>query len=721
MIRGGWCDFFYKNSSFVALKIDSARLMWLGVAALVFLKLLLISGSGVQMIYSPHDDGLYVSRAFHLLMDGTLGSYDARLLVKLPGISVWLAGNRWLGIPYLLSTNLHFAFAGIYFIAALNRLNVNRLLLVFVFCLYLFNPVTVDPQWFRVMREPLSISLLVMMLASILFIFAYLKEQRLASTHIAILAVTFAFALTVREEDLLLYALIAMAVSLALWKYWPTFRNQKWLKRVGVLSLICLPFIMAAIGNIAMRSYVDRHYGAPLLHDFGEGEFPRLIAAIRSVESRKDNRHVMITQEALGKIRVLVPMFAPVIDRLPAPSETSYSCARFKVCSEWTNGWHMFWIKDAAFAAGLTPTLPAGQAYFRNVRLEIERACQEGKLKCRDKGQSLFPTFELRWTRALLQEMSGVFKMMTMPGLGVVVPPPATYPVHIDFGRMYQMVTMSHHYDSQLQYNNQDKAWKNQPQDIYLGLKYWLRYPNIATNQVFGAKAGGVQYNNQDEAWKNQPQDIYLGLKYWLRYPNIATNQVFGAKAGGETLGAQVHYERHGKDEGYIWKEASADTNQVFGAKAGGEILGAQVHYERHGKDEGYIWKEASADQISSFVSPLGSWKTINLKLYEKIGLALQILGAAAFFLRLCFWRKVPLGPVMWVALIFTFFTGVRLLALSYISVYGGSLDVRLFFSTYVVMILLAPLIIADFLVVMMAHRGWLYSFRSILKRNSDA
>ena len=642
MIKGGWYDFYYKNSSFVAMKIDSARLMWLGVAALVLLKLLLVSGSGVQMIYSPHDDGLYVSRAFHLLMDGTLGSYDARLLVKLPGISLWLAGNRWLGIPYLLSTNLLFAFAGIYFIAALNHLNVNRLFLLFVFFLYLFNPVTVEPQWFRVMREPLSISLLVMMLASVLFIFAYLQEQRFASTHIAILAVTFAFSLTVREEDLLLYSLIAMAVSLALWKYWPTFRNQKWLKRVGVLSLICLPFIMAAIGNIAMRSYVDRHYGAPLLHDFGEGEFPRLIAAIRSVESRKDNRLVMITQEALGKIRVLVPMFAPVIDRLPAPSETSYSCVRHKVCSEWSNGWHMFWVKDAAFSAGLTPTLPAGQAYFRNVRLEIERACQEGKLKCRDKGQKLFPTFELRWTRALLQEMSGVFKMMTMPGLGVVAPPPATYPVDIDYGRMYQTVTMSHHYDSQL------------------------------------------QSNNQNEAWKNQPQDIYLGLKYWLRYPDIATNHDFGAKAGGETLGAQVHYERHGQYEGRIWKEASAY-------------------------------------QISSFVSPLESWKTINLKLYEKFGLALQILGAVAFFLRLCFWRKVPLGPVMWVALIFTFFTGVRLLALSYISVYGGGLDVRLFFSTYVVVILLAPLIIADFLVVIMAHRGWLYSFRSIVKRNSHA
>lgn len=621
-------------------KIDGAWLLWFGVSVLVLLKLFMLSGSAVQMVYSPHDDGLYVSRAFHLLMDGSLGSYDARLLVKQPGVSLFLVGNRLLGIPYLLSINLLFAFAGIYFIVALNRLNVNRLLLVSVFGLYLFNPVTIDHQWFRVMREPLSISLLVLMLASMLFVLLYLQEKRLAIKHPAMLAVAFAFAVMVREEDSLLYALLAMFVSLALWQYWPTFKELNWFKRIGILFLLCLPFTLAAIGNSAMRSYVERHYGAPLLHDFGEGEFPRLIAAIRSIESHKDNRHVMITQEALGKIRVVVPMFAPVIDRLPTPSETSYSCGRFQVCSEWTNGWELFWIKDAAFQAGFTPTLPAGQAYFRNVRIEIERACQEGRLQCRDKGQGLLPTFELRWIRALLQEMSGVLKMMTMPGIGVVGLPPSTYPVDVDYGRMYQMVTMSHHYDSQLQSINLNDVWKNQSQDIYLGLKYWLRYPDIATNETFGAKAGG-------------------------------------------------------------------------------DPLGAQVHFERHGKYEGRVWQEVNADQVSGFISPIESWKVENLKLYEKYGLVIEMLGALAFLLRLFFWRKAPLSPLMWVALIFTLFTGLRLLAMSYISVYMGGLDVRLFFSTYVVALLMAPLIIADSFAVLMPYQDWLRLLGSIVKRNS--
>ena len=294
----------------------------------------------------------------------------------------------------------------------------------------------------------------------------------------------------------------------------------------------------------------------------------------------------------------------------------------------------MFWIKDAAFQAGLTPTLPVGQAYFRKVRLEIERACQEDKLKCRDKGQGLLPPFELRWTRAFLQEMTGVLHMMTMPRVDVVGPPSATYPADVDYSRMYQIVTMTHHYESQL------------------------------------------QSRHLDDVWKNQPKDLYLSLKYWLRYPDVAVSQEFGVKAGGEQLGAQVHYQRHGQHEGRVWQDA-----------AGG------------------------ADQVSGFVSPIESRKVqILIKLYEKLGWVLEIFGALAFMLRLGLWRRAPLSPLMWVALMFTLFTGVRVLAMSYISVYMGGLDVRLFFSTYVVVLLMAPLIIADLCALLIAHRGWPHS-----------
>jgi hypothetical protein len=47
-----------------------------------------------------------------------------------------------------------------------------------------------------------------------------------------------------------------------------------------------------------------------------------------------------------------------------------------------------------------------------------------------------------------------------------------------------------------------------------------------------------------------------------------------------------------------------------------------------------------------------------------------------------------------------------------------GGLDVRLFFSTYVVVLLMAPLIIADLFVVLMAQRVWSLSPNYVLERN---
>ncbi len=615
--------------TFTKLKFDCPEyVFWFGLILLILLKLVLTSGGVVQMVYSPHDDGLYVSRAFHLLTDGGLGPYDARLLVKVPGISLWLAGVRFLGIPYLFSINLLYVLAGVYFITALKQCKVNRVLLLLVFALYLFNPVTIDHQWFRVMRESLSISLLVLMLGSMVFVLAHLSEERLPVIHWIFLAFVFAFAVLVREEDRLLYGLLAMFMAVVLWQLWPRLRSRKWMSRLGLLVMIGAPFIFSFTGNLVMRAYVERHYGAPLLYDFGEGEFPRLMAAIRSVESHKDNRRVMVTQEALAKLRIAVPSFVPVIDRLPLPAPTSYSCERYKVCSEWTNGWMLFWVKDAAFQAGLTPTLPAGQAYFRSVRLEIENACKEGKLKCSDKGSGLMPPMELRWTRAFLQEAVGIIRMMVMPGFGLAGVPPETYPVDVDYGRMYQMVTMSHHYDSE--------------------------------RQVY----------NMNEAWKNQPNDLYLSLKYWLRYPDIAVNNDFGPRAGGDPLGAAVHYQRHGQHEGRLWLEGAAQKNSASG-----------------------------------YVSPLEQLKPMILQFFGNISYALEFAGMLALLMRIGLWRKIPPSPVAWVSVLVVAFTAVRVLAMSYLSVYIGGLDARLFFSTYVAILLISPLIIADVVKALCLYR----------------
>lgn len=591
---------------------------WFLLAILILGKLILVAGNPVQMAWAPHDDGLYMLRAFHLVMDGSMGPYDSKLLIKLPGISLWMAGSRTLGIPFMLSINLLFILGGIYFIAALRRCGINQVLVLLVFAAYLFHPVTFHWQWFRVLREPLAVSLFVLLLGSMLFVLHHLREGRLSVLHMGVFAIVFAFSLLMREEDRLLYALFIMFVMVIAWYLRASWQGKSLKSRIGVMLILIAPLLCAVSGNAVMRSYVQHYYGVPLLYDFGEGEFPRLIAALRSVESDQDSRHVMVSQETLKKIRAEVPSFAPVIDLLPPPGPKSYSCERFKICDEWTNGWMLFWIKDAAFNAGMTPTLFDSQIYFLSVRQQIERACEEGRLKCVDKGSGLIPPFELKWSRALFSEAAGVIQMMMMPRLGIVEPPPDIYPVSVDFGRAFQMITMTDRYDAQLQ--------------------------TLATDDV---------------VWKAFPKDLHLSLKYWLSYPDVAMSKDFGPGTG--RLSAIEHYQRHGQQEGRVWEANEYQPATLF-----------------------------------RFKGLLDQWKPSIMAFGQKIAVGLEVLGLLAFLIRVGLWRVAPPTPLVWVVSIFTLFTLVRVIGISYVSVYMGGLDDRLFFPTYVGAFLLAPLIIAD-------------------------
>ena len=378
----------------------------------------------MQASYSPHDDTLYVERAAHLLAGEAFGPYDSRVLVKYPGMSLWVAGMRSMGIPFLLSIHALYVAAGIYLLGAFLRAGTSRWVLLAALALYLFNPLTFSDEWSRVMREPLDTALLTVMVAALAHILVRVKE-RPPWIHLAVFCIVFAFSMFVREENRLLWGLLALFVVALVSR-----RRQVGPPngRTGVVvflgMVLVAPAVSAKVFEHVLREFVERNYGRPIIHDFADGEFARLLAAIRSVESKKDNRLVMVTQERLAKLREEVPSFAPVVERLPKPEGRSFSCRLQGVCSEWANGWMPFWIKDEAFRAGLTPSLSDAQDYYRRVRTEIESACSAGRLRCSPNGQGFLPPMELRWTRAYVAEAYRLARMTLAPEGYLKVPVP---------------------------------------------------------------------------------------------------------------------------------------------------------------------------------------------------------------------------------------------------------------------------------------------------------
>ncbi len=378
------------------------RLFYASLSVIVVFRLFLTWDQDVLITYSPHDDSLYVARAFSLISGEGFGEYDSRILSKYPGLSIGLAGLEVLNVPYLLLLNVLYLASGVYALVGLLRCGIGRATALAAFLLYALNPVTYGDEWLRVLREPLDTVLLVIMVGGIAHLLATRKFGWQTWLHLLLFAAAFAFSMFLREENRLLWAFLALCVGGFAWQSRRTFTAP--VAASFVVATLIVPLVLANGYEYALRQFVAMHYGSPILHDFGEGEFARMLAAIRSIESTKDNRLVMVTQERLEKLRKTIPAFAPIVDELPKPGPATYSCKRQGVCSEWANGWMPFWIKDEAFQAGLTPSLTAAQEYFHRVRVDIEAACADGRLRCQAKGDGILPPMELRWTRAYVAE-----------------------------------------------------------------------------------------------------------------------------------------------------------------------------------------------------------------------------------------------------------------------------------------------------------------------------
>jgi hypothetical protein len=384
------------------------------ISLLVIFRLVIFYGILPHVRYSPFDDNLYVNRALSLLNGNFFGDFNPYTLAKLPGISFWLYFSRILQIPYMLGINLLYIFSGIYLIWALKeRVAISVLVLIFV--LYLINPITFSSGWFFLMREPLSSILTVLIIGSSLHIFRS-SSFKIACIHNLIFTLCITFLFFLREEDkLILVYLIGFAIL------------RLRLNNTSLKAILCnlfvsflIPITLIICCNHLVRSEIQNHYGLPIINDFSEGEFPKMVAAIRSVHSEVDNRFVMMPQDVMKLLSHKIPEISDIFSKMPAPGLNTYSCKLTGVCREWANGWMPWFFKQAAYDSGYTNSLVTSQNFFRGIRERIETMCINKELICVRKGDGFFPPMDLRWSRAYLLEFKSLISMLLIPKLDFV-------------------------------------------------------------------------------------------------------------------------------------------------------------------------------------------------------------------------------------------------------------------------------------------------------------
>ena len=215
-------------------------------------------------------------------------SYDSRVLVKYPGLSIWLAGARMIGLPFLLSVNLVYVAAGVYILLAFTQCGVSRGIALLAFCLLLFNPITLSVEWTRVIREPLGVGIFVALTASMLHISAGISSGRRTGIHWAIFSLAFAFSVYLREDDRLLWGLLTGFVAAVLWQSKRRDGDYSAIRKASLIAVLLAPIVTTLLYDAAIRNFLERHYGLPILHEYSEGEYPRFMATVRAIDSLKE-------------------------------------------------------------------------------------------------------------------------------------------------------------------------------------------------------------------------------------------------------------------------------------------------------------------------------------------------------------------------------------------------------------------------------------------------
>jgi len=530
-----------------------------------------------ELVYAPHDHLLYAKEAFYLLTAGWLGPYDSCTLLKNPLIAYFIALARWVGFTYRSAMEVIMLITGWHLERSTRPFLGSRGSLVCLALLY-FNPVTFDFYFWNVGRDgllpllTLNLSLLWMVLLSQLW-----NNQSTGKRTTLFFCVLFGLCLNLREEGLLYSYFPATLAIVALLRFFRKCISLSILWQGCRISLFAL--LAGILFQGIMRTHIAVKYGVFLYNDLRQGNFPKLIRALQSIDTGSKQTFVSITQKDLRAVAQAVPEFQKIAKALPAPPPAgSFYNERCPVSGEWPDSHHFIWIKDAIYRSGVAPGAKEFQNLCGRLAGEIHKSIQAGALLSHgDFGGGIitFPRNGMEWVivangfrHGLAQPFFLSFTTYGKPSN--LIRGPSASQNFTQFGNMFAYATYTS-FDSLR--NHQTNFQEVSPDlgqetarimQLRTNLLYWLRYPDVAVSGIYGldeftqaaAFKAVSQGNSVDNifytnarSWETVDPMLGRGLAF-LVYNRPALMDL--AKQNPR-LGAEKHFTDCGKYEGRLW------------------------------------------------------------------------------------------------------------------------------------------------------------------------
>jgi hypothetical protein len=276
------------------------------VAALALLKLWLVSGQSLQAIAVTSDDGLFLRSAAFLSQRLWLGPYDHLTLVKGPGYPLWIALSYWCGVPLLLGEQLLYITACATLAVALRPVFPSRALLLGIYSLVLWNPMTFTAAVLRVIREGIYPAETLFVIACLIGV---LTRRDCSWRHLGAWAAGLGLAVTacwVTREDAV-WLVPPLTVILGYTFVSSALSQQD--RRLVRLAVCLLPLALWGLGvaGLCVLNWVN--YGIFATCETRWDKFLAAYGALSRVEHSHWERYIPVPQETRRRIYPVSPAF----------------------------------------------------------------------------------------------------------------------------------------------------------------------------------------------------------------------------------------------------------------------------------------------------------------------------------------------------------------------------------------------------------------------------
>ncbi len=368
------------------------------IVLLVFFKLILAAHTPIYVIGSSgRDDMLQAWLASQLLKFQWLGTYNQDTLVKGITYPLFLAANFIIGTPINVATTLLYGMSCAFFVWVLSPYLGKNWIRAVVFSILFFCPINADIQsYMRIYRFSIIPSFVLLVFA---LMFGMYARRGKKSALLWSLGAGLALGLfwNIREDSIWIMPFVFMCCLLVIITLF--IENRRAGKKMLCTGMLVafIPLAVLFLLNTTIKAINFAHYGTFTRIEFSEGNFPRLIKAIYSVESDEDVEHVTVPNSTLEKLYKVSPSFAEL---------EKYFSVNLN-----GNGWstycpesggnlcdaHFMWcLRDLIETAGYGNSAAKMEEYCARAATEINAALDDGLLP-RKEGAVLSTSLVSPW------------------------------------------------------------------------------------------------------------------------------------------------------------------------------------------------------------------------------------------------------------------------------------------------------------------------------------